>query len=63
MTVLPYFLSIICLPLLEAGKFRENENTCLTLSVEITLPEATVSDTVDEFFRDLGHICRGRDQA
>lgn len=63
MTFLPYFLSILCLPLLEAGEFRESENAYLTLSVAITLPEATVSDIIAGFFRRLGHMCRGRDQA
>lgn len=58
---LPYSLSTICLPLLEAGKFKGNENTYLTPSVEFTLPEASVSDIVAGSFRGLGHICRGRD--
>lgn len=62
-TLLPYSLSTICRPLLEVGEFRGNENTYLTPSVEFTLPEATVSNTVAGFFRELRHTCRGRDEA
>lgn len=36
---------------LKAGELRGNENTCLTPSVEFTLPEAAVSDTVARFLR------------
>lgn len=52
---------MICLSLLKPGELKGNESTHLTPSVEFSLPEATVADTVSGFPRGLRSICRGRD--